>query len=244
MDASRYVGSSTGSPLVSVRGIGKSYGQRQVLAEIDLDVHAGEVIGLIGPNGAGKTTLIRILAGLSAPTQGSGWVLGTDVRARHDRRPFLGLMTERPAFIETVGGRRNLELLFGIRGVVGRDAADAVLGRVGLDPDDRRSVRTYSLGMRQRLSLAQAIGEAPPLVILDEPTNGLDPGGIIGMRTLVRELADREGMGVLLASHLLAEVEAVCDRVAIMKSGRVQGIHVPAQDSGLERAYLDAMGGS
>ena len=243
MERSDRVRRSPESPLASVRGIGKAYGGRHVLADVDLELRAGEVVGLIGPNGAGKTTLIRILAGLSDPTHGSGSVLGTELHTRRGRMPFLGLMTERPAFIETLSGRRNLELLFGIRGIVGRDAAESTLRRVGLDPDDRRPVRTYSLGMRQRLSLAQAIGESPPLVILDEPTNGLDPGGIIGMRALVRDLVDREGMGVLLASHLLAEVEAVCDRVIIMKCGRVQGTHVPAEDSGLERAYVDAMGG-
>lgn len=130
-------------------------------------------------------------------------------------------------FIETLDCRRNLELLFGIRGRVDGSAAIRVLERVGLDPAERKAVRTYSLGMRQRLSLAQAIGEHPPLVVLDEPTNGLDPQGIIEMRGLVRELADDDGMGVLLTSHLLGEVEAVCDRVILIHGGRAQRVYSP-----------------
>ncbi len=215
-------------PLVSVTGVGKTYGGRRVLEGVSLEVRPGEVVGLIGPNGAGKSTLIRILTGMSRPTEGSGSVLGRPVDAPLDRAPFIGVMIERPAFIETVSARRNLALLFGIRAEFGADAVDEALVRVGLDPDERKPVRTYSLGMRQRLSLAQAIGERPPLVVLDEPTNGLDPVGILEMRTLIRNLADRDGMGVLLASHLLAEVEAVCDRVVMLKSGRVQQVYEPA----------------
>ncbi|MDY0339592.1 MAG: ABC transporter ATP-binding protein [Coriobacteriia bacterium] len=213
--------------LVDVRGIGKVYGSKTVLDDVAMTVYPGEVVGLVGPNGAGKTTLIRILSGMSRPTRGEGRVLGRDITSTTGDVPFLGLMVERPMFIETLSGRRNLELLFGIRGVVGGATAVDVLARVGLDPADRKPVRAYSLGMRQRLSLAQAIGELPSLVVLDEPTNGLDPRGIIDMRGLVRELADRDGMGVLLTSHLLGEVEAVCDRVILIHGGRAQRVYSP-----------------
>ncbi|MHB8805902.1 MAG: ABC transporter ATP-binding protein [Coriobacteriia bacterium] len=214
-------------PLVDVRGVGKIYGPKTVLDDVEMTVRPGEVVGLVGPNGAGKTTLIRILSGMSRPSRGHGVVLGRDIVATSGRVPFLGLMVERPMFIESLSARRNLELLFGIRGVVDGSAAAQVLVRVGLDPTDRKPVRTYSLGMRQRLSLAQAIGERPPLVVLDEPTNGLDPQGIIEMRSLVRELADADGMGVLLTSHLLGEVEAVCDRVILIHRGRAQRVYSP-----------------
>lgn len=216
-----------GAPLVDVRGVGKAYGPKTVLDDVSITVRSGEVVGLVGPNGAGKTTLIRILSGMSRPSRGEGTVLGRDITSTAGHVPFMGLMVERPMFIETLSARRNLELLFGIRGAVDGSAARDVLERVGLDPSERKAVRTYSLGMRQRLSLAQAIGEGPSLVVLDEPTNGLDPHGIMEMRRLVRELADRDGMGVLLTSHLLAEVEAVCDRVILIHKGRAQRVFSP-----------------
>lgn len=219
--------SPVAAALVDVRGVGKVYGTKTVLDDVSMTVRTGEVVGLVGPNGAGKTTLIRILSGMSRPSRGEGTVLGRDITSTSGRVPFMGLMVERPMFIETLSARRNLELLFGIRGAVDRSTAHDVLKRVGLDPDEGKAVRTFSLGMRQRLSLAQAIGEQPSLVVLDEPTNGLDPQGIIEMRSLVRELADRDGMGVLLTSHLLAEVGAVCDRVVLIHKGRAQRVFSP-----------------
>lgn len=222
--AARSVGAC---PLIDVRGVGKVYGSTTVLEDVAMTVRPGEVVGLVGPNGAGKTTLIRILSGMSRPSCGEGTVLGRDITTTAGRVPFMGLMVERPMFIETLNARRNLELLFSIRGVVDGSTACDVLERVGLDPSERKAVRTYSLGMRQRLSLAQAIGERPALVVLDEPTNGLDPLGIVEMRGLVRELADGDGMGVLLTSHLLAEVEAVCDRVILMHGGRARRVYAP-----------------
>jgi ABC-2 type transport system ATP-binding protein len=212
---------------VDVRRLCKSYGPKTVLDDVTLMIRPGEVVGLVGPNGAGKTTLIRILSGMSRPSNGEGSVLGRDVRSTSGDLPFMGLMVERPMFIETLSGRKNLELLFGIRGAVDSATAVEALRRVGLDPHDSKPVRAYSLGMRQRLSLAQAIGERPRLVVLDEPTNGLDPRGIVEMRSLVRELADVDGMGVLLTSHLLQEVEAVCDRVILLHHGRAQHVYEP-----------------
>lgn len=221
---------NTTTSLVDVRGVKKVYGRKVVLEDVTLAVRSGEVVGLVGPNGAGKTTLIRIISGMSRPTSGQGTVLGRDVGASDGQVPFMGLMVERPMFIETLSGRKNLALLFGIRGEGDESWVSDVLARVGLDPGDRKPVRSYSLGMRQRLSLAQAIGERPPLVVLDEPTNGLDPSGIIEMRGLVRTLADRDRMGVLLTSHLLGEVEAVCDRVIVISGGRVQRVYSPMAD--------------
>lgn len=220
----------TGRPLVQVTGLGKRYGSRRVLGGVDLTIHPGEVVGLVGPNGAGKTTLIRLLTGMSRPTEGGGRVLEARLGETSGRLPFVGLMIERPSFIESLSARRNLELLFGIRGQAGTAEAERALHRVGLDPHERKPVRSYSLGMRQRLSLAQAIGESPALAVLDEPTNGLDPAGIVEMRLLVRRLADEDGMGVLLASHLLSEVEAVCDRVIILKGGEVQHTYTPSRE--------------
>ena len=226
-------------PLVSVSGVGKVYGSRRVLEDVSIEIRPGQVVGLIGPNGAGKTTLIRILSGMSRPTDGSGQALGRPITATGGAVPFLGMMIERPTFIETLSARRNLELLFSIRGNADSACIAEVLRRVGLDPFDRKPVRSYSLGMRQRLSLAQAIGERPALVVLDEPTNGLDPSGILQMRSLIRELAERDGMGVLLASHLLSEVEAVCDHVVLLKGGRVRRTYSPAEERDRAVVVLD-----
>lgn len=224
--------------LVDIRGVGKVYRGRRVLGGIDVTVRRGEVLGLVGPNGAGKTTLIKIIAAMARPSEGAGEVLGRSIGSAKGQAPFLGMMPEHPAFIEQLSGRRNLALLFGIRGVKAYDVIDSVLSRVGLDPGDARPVRAYSQGMRQRLSLAQAIGERPPLLVLDEPTNGLDPIGIIELRTLIRELAD-EGMGVLLASHLLGEVEAVCDRVMLFKQGAVIRTFSPASKDAEARVVVE-----
>lgn len=217
---SRAAAPVAGKRLIQVAGVGKVYGRRRVLGDVDLTLHAGEVLGLVGPNGAGKSTLLRIISAMAMPTDGAGEVLGRLIHARSGTAPFLGMMIERPVFIETLSAHRNLTLLFGIRCVADRMSVEAVLERVGLDPSDRRPVSTFSLGMRQRLSLAQAIGERPSLLVLDEPTNGLDPSGIAEMRALIRSLAE-EGMAILLASHLLTEVEAVCNRVIMLKEGRV-----------------------
>lgn len=142
----------------------------------------------------------------------------------------MGVMIERPTFIEMLDGRANLRLLAGIRGETSDDRIDEVLELVGLGDTRRVRVRQYSLGMRQRLSLAQAIMERPRLLVLDEPTNGLDPDGILEMRRLLRDQVHMEGCGVLVSSHLLAEVEAVCDRVILIERGRIRGEFRPGDN--------------
>jgi ABC-2 type transport system ATP-binding protein len=211
-----------GASAVELRGVGKSYGRREqwALRGVDLSFARGEVVGFIGPNGAGKTTLIKLLSGLSRASEGEVWVLGQDLTKRAVSPDGIGLVVEHPAFIPYLSGRKNLELLAGIRKVAGAEDITESLRAVGLDPGDRRPTRAYSLGMRQRLGLAQALMEKPRLLLLDEPTNGLDPQGIIELRGLIRRLAE-EGAAVFLASHLLAEVEQVCDRVLLVRDGRV-----------------------
>lgn len=205
---------------VSLRNLGKAYRSHRALSEIDLDLPRGQVVGFVGPNGAGKTTLLKIIAGLAEPTAGEGQVLGLRIAPGGAPSPVLGLMVEKPAFIEHLSARRNLEMLAAIRGRIQRRDVEVALRAVGLNPGDRRPVRTFSQGMRQRLSFAQATMENPRLLLLDEPTNGLDPRGVVEMRGLIRAVAER-GATVLLASHLLAEVEVVCDRVLFVDSGRI-----------------------
>ena len=200
----------------------KRFGQVTAVDRVDLDVREGDRYGFLGPNGSGKTTTVRMLLGLVLPTSGSLEVLGTS-RVR-DVLPRVGAMVEGPAAYSHLSGRTNLALLDaagrgGGRRTRRQRVADA-LGQVGLDAVDDRPVRSYSLGMRQRLGLAGALLRAPVLLVLDEPTNGLDPQGIREVRDLLRRL-NEGGTTVLLSSHLLSEVEALCTRVGVVDRGRL-----------------------
>jgi ABC-2 type transport system ATP-binding protein len=204
--------------LVEVSGLTKRYGDTLAVDGVDLTVLPGEVYGFLGPNGAGKTTTLRILTGLIAPTSGSVRVLG----GRPGEAGVLGRtgsMIESPAFYPYLSGLDNLRLLAEYAGV-SRQRIDEVLELVDLAERARDRFSTYSLGMKQRLGVAAALLKDPELVILDEPTNGLDPAGMRDMRRLIRELGTG-GRTVLLSSHLLGEVQQICDRVGIINSGRM-----------------------
>lgn len=208
------------APSIEARGVVKVLGGRRVLDDVSLTAESGEVVGLIGPNGAGKSTLIRILSGLARATDGEVRLLGAPPDRIEGKQAILGLVPEAPGFVEHMSGRRNLRLLASIRRRIGSEEVDGAIRECGLDPADRRPVRKYSLGMRQRLGLAQALMERPDVLILDEPTNGLDVLGITELRRIVRRRAEA-GVAVLLASHLLTEVELACDRVFMIKEGRI-----------------------
>lgn len=208
-------------PIVSLHDVGKLYGKRWALRHVNLELSPGEIVGFIGPNGAGKTTLMRIIAGLSAPTEGRLTVLGSTMDGKELQTPFgIGLVLEQMGFIPHISGKANLEMLAGLRRVATPATIVETLQKVGLDPKDPRPVRTYSLGMRQRLCLAQALMENPTLLLLDEPTNGLDPTGIVDLRKLLAEIA-AEGTAIFVASHLLTEVEHVCHRVLLVRGGEI-----------------------
>ena len=194
----------------------KRYGTRTVVEDLSLTVRRGQVYGFLGPNGAGKTTTLRVLIGLVRPTSGSATVLG---RPAGVSAAGIGALIEGPGFYPYLSGRDNLRVLTRYAGVPA-DRIDVVLRTVDLldRADDRYS--TWSLGMKQRLGVAGALLKDPELVVLDEPTNGLDPAGITDMRDLLRRLAG-EGRTVLLSSHLLGEVQQVCDRVAVISRGRL-----------------------
>ena len=189
---------------------------------VNFEVQRGEVFGFLGPNGAGKTTTIAILLGLVHPTAGSAEVLDCDVRrglSRALRR--VGAIVETPAFYPYMSGEDNLRVFARVTGSEAEKRIPAVLEQAGLKGREKDKAGTYSLGMRQRLGLAAALVGDPELLILDEPTNGLDPAGMQEMRLFIRRLADEEGRTVFLSSHLLHEVEQVCDRVLILNRGRV-----------------------
>ena len=213
------------SAVLTTRALVKRYGRLHAVDGIDLDVRAGEIYGFLGANGSGKTTTVRMLLGLVLPTSGEVELLGERMpRAGRRVLPRVGSLIEGPAHYGHLSGRENLALLDASgRGGSWRTRSrrvSAALEQVGLAGAGRRPVKAYSLGMRQRLGLAGALLRRPELLVLDEPTNGLDPQGISEMRTLLQEL-HRDGTTVLLSSHLLAEVEQLCTRVGVLDRGRL-----------------------
>jgi ABC-type multidrug transport system ATPase subunit len=211
--------------VIVTRGLVKRFGRLRAVDEIDLDVREGDVYGFLGANGSGKTTTVRMLLGLVLPTEGEIELLGARMpRAGRRVLPRVGALVEGPAHYGHLSGRENLRLL-DAAGPGGprrtrRRRIEEVLEQVGLGGVDRRPVKAYSLGMRQRLGLAGALLRRPELLILDEPTNGLDPQGIAEIRALLLEL-HRGGTTVFLSSHLLAEVEQLCSRVGVLDRGRL-----------------------
>jgi ABC-2 type transport system ATP-binding protein len=206
---------------VAAHGLVKHFGHIPAVDGIDLSVHPGDVYGFLGPNGAGKTTAMRILLGLLRPERGKVRLFGRD--PQHELPEALDGVAgfvETPHFYPYLSGHANLELLAALDGGGAASEVDQVLETVGLEGRARDKVGGYSQGMRQRLGLAASLLRDPRLLILDEPTNGLDPGGIRDMRSLIKELA-AQGMTIFLSSHLLAEVEELCTRVAVIRSGRI-----------------------
>jgi ABC-2 type transport system ATP-binding protein len=210
---------SEAEPL-EVRGLVKRYGTLTAVAGVDVTVRAGDVYGYLGPNGAGKTTSLRMMLGLIRPTEGTVRLFGRDPQATVQALDGVAGFVEAPTFYPYMSGRRNLELLaaFDGRGAAGR--IDQALDAVELANRQGDRVGGYSHGMRQRLGIAAALLRDPKLLLLDEPTTGLDPGGMRDMRLLIQRLAG-QGITIVLSSHLLAEVEEVCNRVAIVRTGKI-----------------------
>jgi ABC-2 type transport system ATP-binding protein len=210
----------SGAPPVEVRGLVKRYGTLIAVDHVDITVQPGDVYGYLGPNGAGKTTSLRMMLGLIRPTEGSVRLFGRDPMESVHALDGVAGFVEAPTFYPYLSGRRNLEMLAAYDGGDARSRIDSALERVELADRAGDRVGGYSHGMRQRLGIAAALLREPRLLLLDEPTTGLDPGGMRDMRQLVRRLADH-GITIMLSSHVLAEVEEVCNRVAIIRSGRI-----------------------
>ncbi len=211
----------TSAPPIEARDLVKRYGRITAVDHVDLSVSAGDVYGYLGPNGAGKTTSLRMLLGLIRPDGGSAKLFGRDPLVEGARAlDGVAGFVEAPRFYPYLTGRRNLEMVASLDGDGATRRIDEALDTVDLADRARDKVGGYSHGMRQRLGIAGALLRDPRLLLLDEPTTGLDPGGMRDMRALIRRLAG-QGITVLLSSHLMSEVEELCDRVAILGSGRV-----------------------
>lgn len=211
----------TGDVALRTINLTKQYKQRLAVNNLSLEVRQGEIFGFLGPNGAGKTTTIRMALGLITPTSGSVEVLGQDVATRRAQvLPRVGALIETPALYLYLSGRNNLRAIGSALGGVPEKRIDAVLELVGLKGRQKDKVKTYSLGMKQRLGIAMALLQDPDVLILDEPTNGMDPAGIVEMRDLMHHLTE-EGKTVFISSHLLSEVQQICTRVAIINLGKL-----------------------
>ncbi|RUS46288.1 ABC transporter ATP-binding protein [Cohnella sp. AR92] len=220
--------------VLSVQKVKKTISNKPIIKDITFDVRAGEVFGFLGPNGSGKTTTIRMLVDLIKPTEGTILVCGEDVNRRPERAlRHVGCIVENPEMYPFFSGWENLEHFARMQPGITAERIAEVARIVQLDQRIHEKVRTYSLGMRQRLGIAQALLGKPRLLILDEPTNGLDPKGIKELRAFIRQLAD-QGMSLFVSSHLLSEIQLMCDRVAIISRGEV--IAVGRVDELLEQA--------
>jgi ABC-2 type transport system ATP-binding protein len=208
------------APPIEIRGLAKRYGEIVAVDEVDLTVEPGDVFGYLGPNGAGKTTSLRMMLGLIRPTAGSVRLFGRDPQVSVTALEGVSGFVEAPTFYPYLSGRANLELYAALDGGDAPGRIEAVLDTVQLTDRARDKVKGYSHGMKQRLGIASALLRNPRLLLLDEPTTGLDPAGMRDMRELIRDLGAR-GITVLLSSHLMGEVEELCNRVAIIRRGRV-----------------------
>ena len=207
--------------MIRLSSVSKTFGDRVAVDDLDLHVPRGEIFGLLGHNGAGKSTAIGMMLGQVWPTRGEVLVCGHDVtRRRQDSLLKVGAIFETPVFYDYLSGRRNLEILSHYTARTSRERIQEVMDWVGLSGRERSNVKTYSHGMRARLALAQALLPQPELLILDEPSDGLDPEGIHEMRQTIRRLHRELGLTIFLSSHLLNEVEQLCTRIAVMSQGR------------------------
>ncbi|MBQ4900337.1 ATP-binding cassette domain-containing protein [Paenibacillus sp. Marseille-P2973] len=215
-------GEADNTAVLSVKGVTKRIKNRNIVDKLSFDIHKGEIVGLLGPNGAGKTTTIRMIVGLIGMTEGDVLVKGISVRKDFTGAiAHMGGIIENPEFYPYMTGYDNLKQYQRMMEGITEERIRTVVKLVGLENAMKKKVKAYSLGMRQRLGIAQALLHDPSILILDEPTNGLDPAGIREMRDYLKRIANEEGIAVLVSSHLLSEMELMCSRVVVIQEGKL-----------------------
>lgn len=218
------------NPVLSINNLCKSFGSRRILDNISFDVEKGEILGLLGPNGSGKTTTIKLALGLLKIDAGNVTICGYDIKNDFEKAiRNVGAIVENPEMYKNLTGRQNLMQYYRMYDDINLETLEWAIKSVGLSNRIDEKISKYSLGMRQRLGIAQALLHSPKLLILDEPTNGLDPEGIKQFRDFLIYLAHEKGISILISSHLLAELDSLCDRVAVINSGRIVGIQTMEQ---------------
>jgi len=211
--------------VLRVKNITKRFGSRVAVDSLSFDVFSGEIFGFLGPNGAGKTTTLRIITGLAKADEGSILICGKNIRTQYESAiSQVGGIIENPEMYKNFSGYENLKYFASLYKGITKKRINEVAQIVGLSDRLNDKVKTYSLGMKQRLGIAQALLHHPRLLILDEPTNGLDPMGIIEMRRFLKTTALKEGIGILISSHNLSEIELMCDSIGIINNGRLEKI--------------------
>ncbi len=211
--------------VLRVKDLTKKFGKRVAVDKVSFDVFEGEIFGFLGPNGAGKTTTLRMIAGLAKPDDGTILVCGCSLKNKYEKAiRQVGGIIENPEMYKNLSGLENLKYYASLYGKINRERINQVVDIVGLTSRIKDKVKSYSLGMKQRLGIAQALLHCPKLLILDEPTNGLDPTGIIDMRRFLKETAIKENIGILISSHNLSEMELMCDSIGIISNGKLENI--------------------
>ncbi|MFB7159132.1 ABC transporter ATP-binding protein [Lysinibacillus sp. NPDC056232] len=230
----------TTQPIVQLQNLSKTIRGKQLIQQLNIDLYPGQITGFLGPNGAGKTTTIRMMTGLMNPTEGKVIIDGISLQDNYEEAiSKVGVIVENPEMYKFMSGYKNLLHFARMHKNVTKERIQEVVRQVGLENRIHEKVSTYSLGMRQRLGLAQALLHRPKFLILDEPTNGLDPAGIREFRMYLRKIAAEDGVSVFVSSHLLSEIELMCDRVAVIQNGKL----IDIRDMNIETSsfyYIEA----
>lgn len=211
--------------VLKIENVTKTYGERKSVDDLSLEVYAGEIFGFLGPNGAGKTTTIRMITGLSKITSGEIYIAGYSIKTDFNKAiRNIGGIIENPEMYKYMSGYDNLKYYAGLYDGISEDKIKEVVSLVHMENRIHEKVKNYSLGMRQRVGIAQSLLHSPRLLLLDEPTNGLDPAGIREMRDFLKNLAANSNIGIFISSHILSEMQLMCDRVGIVSNGKLVDI--------------------
>lgn len=225
--------------ILKIKNLNKSFGKKKILKNVSFNVNEGDILGFIGPNGAGKTTTIKMILGLQSINSGTVTINGYDIKKNFEKAiEKVGTIVENPDLYMYLSGYDNLKLISNLYKNVDKERIDEVIKIVKLETRINDKVSKYSLGMRQRLGIAQALLHKPNLLILDEPTNGLDPEGIKELRDIIKRLATKEKVGVVISSHNLSELESFCNKIVIIKNGEIVETNELKKVKNIEESYI------